>query len=82
MNTRKFCPKCGRPVVKSRLNKSINKYVFQCYGCQEDFYRFEILRKSDQETIDLLRKNCIKNEIANGGHFHSVYKPYPRINNY
>lgn len=38
MKTRRFCPHCGRPVVKSRTKG----YAFQCYGCDEDFYRFEV----------------------------------------
>ena len=31
MKTRRFCPKCGRMLLKSR----IKGYVFQCMNCDE-----------------------------------------------
>lgn len=49
MKTRKFCPHCGRPVVKSQTPG----YVFQCHACDEDFYRFEVL---NTRHIDLVRE--------------------------
>lgn len=42
MKTRKFCPHCGRPVVRSRTPG----YAFQCHACDEDFYRFEVLKRA------------------------------------
>lgn len=81
MKTRRYCPKCGRPVIKSELSKFINKYSFQCYGCGEDFYKFEVLRKQDKERILQLRRLCIDSESAENRHIHSVYKPYPRTAN-
>ena len=82
MKTRRYCPKCGRPVIKSELAKSENKYVFQCYGCQEDFYRFEVLRKYDSDRINVLRRMCIEQETSENRHYHSVYKPFPKTANY
>lgn len=38
MKTRKFCPHCGRSVVRSRTPG----YAFQCLACDEAFYRFEV----------------------------------------
>lgn len=49
MKTRKFCPHCGRPVVKSQTPG----YAFQCHACDEDFYRFEVL---NTRHIDLVRE--------------------------
>lgn len=74
MKTNRFCPHCGRPVLKSGLKQ----YAFQCYGCDEDFYRVEVLRKNDKERIVELRKSCIETEFTQGNHHYSVYKPYPR----
>ncbi len=46
MKMRHFCPRCGRPMLKS----NIKKYAFQGYCCDEDYYRFEVLttRNIDQ----------------------------------
>ena len=44
MKTRRFCPKCGRMLLKSR----IKGYVFQCMNCDEDFYRFEVLTRKQK----------------------------------
>lgn len=74
MKTKRYCPHCGRPVVKS----SLHQYSFQCYGCDEDFYRFEVLRKDDKDKIDVLRKICIYTDRAKGIFHYSVYKPYPK----
>ena len=38
MKTRRFCPKCGRMLLRSR----IEGYAFQCMNCDGDFYRFEV----------------------------------------
>ncbi|MDR3266213.1 MAG: hypothetical protein LBT24_01400 [Tannerella sp.] len=51
MKTRRFCPKCGRPVLKSR----IKGYSFRCLYCDEDFCRFEVLRKKDLPLIKELQ---------------------------
>lgn len=81
MKTRRFCPKCGRPLVKSCLTKGDRRYVFQCYGCQEDFYRFEVLRKSDVALVRQLQIMTLENEMAKNRHYHSIYRPYPKMEN-
>lgn len=77
MKTRRFCPKCGRPVIKSKLTKSPNRYTFQCYGCEEDFWKVEVLRIKDLERVKILRKETIWREKVENGHTYSIYKPYP-----
>jgi len=78
MKTRKFCPKCGRPVLKSKLRKGYNQYDFQCFGCDEDFWSFEVYGTKDIEIVRQIQKATIIREGIN--HIHSVYKPYPRFN--
>lgn len=78
MKTRRFCPHCGRPLLKSHNDKHYNRYSFQCYGCEEDFFKFEVLRKKDMEQIKQLRKETIYRESIYNTHYFSVYKPYPR----
>lgn len=58
MKTRRFCPKCGNMLKKSKLKKSENKYDFQCTICEEDFWKFEVLRKHDKERIFFLKVSC------------------------
>ena len=53
MKTRRFCPKCGRMLLKSR----IKGYEFQCMNCDEDFYRFEVLTKKQKRMMDLKTKS-------------------------
>ena len=53
MKTRRFCPKCGRMLLKSR----IKVYAFQCMNCDEDFYRFEVLTKKQKRMMDLKTKS-------------------------
>ena len=55
MKTRRFCPKCGRPVVKSK-NK---EYTFQCYNCEEDFCRFEVFHTSEITQEREIRKSYL-----------------------
>lgn len=50
MKTRRYCPKCERELLRSR----VPGYVFECKSCDEDFYRIEILSRS-------LTKNKKKN---------------------
>lgn len=76
MKTRRFCPHCGRPVLKSL----IKGYSFQCYNCDEDFYKFEVLRIKDIEKVRILRKQTIMHERQQGYTNHSVYKPWPKNN--
>lgn len=52
MKTRKFCPHCGRPVVRSRTPG----YAFQCHACDEDFYRFEVLNTRRIPLVRELRR--------------------------
>jgi len=74
MKTRKFCPHCGRPVVKSQLKG----YVFQCFACDEDFYRFEVHGKKNLAIVKLIRASQIKWEKDCGYTPRSFKKPYPR----
>lgn len=59
MKTRRFCPRCGIELKKSRLRKSENRYDFQCVACDEDFWRFEVLRRSDVAAVKRLIKERI-----------------------
>jgi len=52
MKTRRFCSKCGRPVLKSQ-NRD---YTFQCNACDEEFYRFEVFSKKDLAQVLQIRK--------------------------
>ncbi|RHH14406.1 hypothetical protein DW228_06290 [Bacteroides fragilis] len=74
MKTRRFCPKCGRPVLKSPTKG----YVFQCFCCDEDFYRFEVLRKKDMADVRFIRKQAVLHERQQEYVPHSLKKPYPR----
>lgn len=77
MKTRKFCPHCGRPVVKSRTKR----YAFQCYGCNEDFYRFEVINLKDIQLAKIIREMTYLDGLARGEFMpHSFKKPYPRRN--
>lgn len=73
MKTRKFCPKCGRPVVKSRTKG----YAFQCHACDEDFYRFEVLTTRQIEQVREIRRITYQWETKNNYTPHSFKKPYP-----
>lgn len=76
MKTRKFCPKCGRPVVKS----CIKGYAFQCHSCDEDFYRFEVLTTRQIEQVREIHRMAYQWEIKNDYTPHSfkkLKKPYP-----
>ncbi|MBP6661904.1 MAG: hypothetical protein KA172_02335 [Paludibacter sp.] len=72
MKTRRFCPKCGRPALKSQ-NK---EYSFQCYACDEDFYRFEVFRKKDFTQVLQIRKDEIEYMKSRGGITQSMKKPF------
>lgn len=37
-STDKVCPKCGSPLFRS----FIKGYTFQCFTCDEDFYKIEV----------------------------------------
>ena len=54
MKTRKFCPHCGRPVVRSQTPG----YTFQCHACDEDFYLYEVLNTRQIPLVRELR--CIE----------------------
>lgn len=73
MKTRKFCPHCGRPVVKSW----IEGYAFQCHACDEDFYRFEVLTTRRIEQVRAIRQNAFRQESQRGDKPSSFQKPYP-----
>lgn len=74
MKTRKFCPHCGRPVVKSQLKG----YVFQCFACAEDFCRFEVYGKKNLAIVKQLRTNQMLRDRLHGHSIISFKKPYPR----
>jgi NADH pyrophosphatase NudC (nudix superfamily) len=76
MKTRRFCPKCGRPVVKSK-NK---EYTFQCYNCDEDFCRFEVYRKKDLAQVLQIRKDEFEYMKSRGGIIQSLKKPFHKYN--
>lgn len=79
MKTRRFCPHCGRPLQKSNLTKEREGgYTFQCFACDENFFKFEVLRKKDLDRVKKIRKWTIEWEKQRGYHPSSVYKPYPR----
>lgn len=78
MKTRRFCPHCGRPVVKSHNDRQVNRYRFQCFGCDEDFGAFEVLRKKDLPKIKSIRQNAYLHEHRNGLPHMSFTKPYQR----
>ena len=73
MKTRRFCPKCGRPVLKS----NIKGYVFQCHSCDEDFYRFEVLTPRQIKQVQEIRRVAYRWEVKNEYTPHSFKKPYP-----
>lgn len=76
MKTRRFCPYCGRPVLKSR-NKG---YAFQCYGCDENFYRFEVLKTRQVEQVREIRRIAYGLEVEDDCGYmpNSFRKPYPK----
>lgn len=74
MKTRRFCPHCGRPLLKSNMKG----YAFQCFACNEDFWRFEVYRKKDLRHVKAIRKNNLVWEIKKDGHVHSIHKAYPK----
>lgn len=78
MKTRRFCPKCGRPVLKS----NIEGYSFQCHSCDEDFYRFEVLTTRQIEQVREIRRIAYRWEVKNGYTPHSFKKPYPAPKRY
>lgn len=78
MKTRRFCPHCGRPIVKSHSDKQVNRYRFQCFGCEEDFWAFEVFHKKDLPKVKIIRKSAYQHERRNGLHCVSFKKPYPR----
>ena len=79
MKTRKFCPKCGRPVVKSNLNKTGNEYKFQCHGCEEDFWRFEVYSTKQIDIVRNIRKKAYIYERKQEQPYISFKQPYPPI---
>ncbi len=76
MKTRKFCPKCGRPLYKSQTRG----YAFQCFACDEDFYRFEVYRTKDLSIVKMLRRATYFDELTDPIPLPtaSVKKPYRR----
>ena len=77
MKTRRFCPHCGRPVIKSE----IEGYTFQCFGCEEDFYKIEVYRKKDMETVKKIRRRTLLRQHNEGEiNCPSIYKPYTKFN--
>lgn len=75
MKTRRFCPKCGRPVVKSE----IEGYTYQCHGCEEDFYRFEVISTKMMDIVRVIRKYAYKRERRHNLPHISFKQPHPPI---
>lgn len=42
MKTRRYCPKCGRELLRSR----VPGYTYECKSYDEDFYKTEVLNRS------------------------------------
>lgn len=60
MENIRICPHCGKTVIKSELPE----YVWQCMDCDEDFYDFECVPKSDcLLPTDRLKKCCGEDPI-------------------
>jgi transcriptional regulator NrdR family protein len=76
MKTRKFCPKCGRPVLKSQTKG----YAFQCLACDEDFHRFEVYRLKDIAIVRRIQRTTYFDELTDSISLPaaSVKKPYRR----
>lgn len=53
MRTNKYCPHCGRLLLKS----NIKDYSYQCNVCDEDFYKFEVLSTKDIALTRSIRKS-------------------------
>ena len=71
--THKFCPQCGRPLLKHKSKE----HPFVCYFCNIVLTRKEILRKKDIEEVRYLQLRSIYNE-KDFYTKHSARKPYPR----
>ena len=74
MKTRKFCPRCGRPLLKSQ----IRDYAFQCFGCGEDYYRIEVYAKKELETVKNIQRYAYLQERSTGLPQYSFKKPHSR----
>lgn len=74
MKTRRFCPQCGRPLYKSNLKQ----FNFQCYNCDKDFTRIEVLRKTDLSKVKKLRYHSYLDDLWRREYPHSHKKPHPR----
>lgn len=72
MKTRKFCPHCGRPLVRS----TIEDYRFQCHGCDEDFYRYEVFSTKQIDIVRKIRKRAYEYEREQGCPHVSFKRPY------
>jgi len=57
MKTRKFCPHCGRPLLKSAPSKAKNRYKFQCFACNEDFFSIEVLTTRKIDKVRAIRRS-------------------------
>lgn len=74
MKTRKFCPHCERPLLKS----NVRGYAFQCCACNEDFYRFEVINLRNVKLAHTIREVEYLDGLARGEFMpHSFNKPYP-----
>lgn len=78
MKTRKFCPKCGRPLLRSDLSKTENAYKFQCFACDDDFWRFEVYSTKNIAIVRRIQRMTYFEELADGLPPTSVKKPYRR----
>lgn len=74
MKTRRFCPQCGRPLFKS----TEKQFDFQCYNCDKDYTKEEVLRKGNLPKVKALRHRSYLDDLWRREYPHSHKKPYPR----
>jgi hypothetical protein len=74
MKTKRFCLWCGRPLCKS----TEKHFYFQCYNCDKDFTKAEVLRKADMAQVKKLRDRSILDDLWRGEYPHSHKRSYPR----
>lgn len=60
MKTRRFCPKCGRELLRSR----VPGYTYECKNCDEDFYRTEVLNRSLTKNKKRTMEKIIENFLV------------------
>ncbi len=57
----------------------IEGYRFQCHGCDEDFYRFEVFSTKQIDIVRKIRKRAYRYEREQGFPHVSFKRPYPPL---